>query len=467
MRDDFRLEKHPIVLMQPKVVPPLGWVGHIPFAYLVMDLLRPGCIVELGTHSGNSYLAMCQAVQKLKLPTRCFAVDSWEGDSHAGRYGDQIYQSLRARHDPRYGDFSKLVRARFDDALTEFSDGSVDLLHIDGLHTYEAVKHDFYTWLPKLSDKAVVLLHDTASVKHGFGVHEFFEELSRRFSCFEFHHSHGLGVVAVGKELPEAFASFMRCAQEDPAAMRTFFGALASNLVDEDGHAKTLAIESQPTICQLYYRAGHESFDDARKISVEVNAAEQVLDVQFRLPAGISPTYLRVDPADCPGIYGFQVWLRAGDSGPFQLLKGLHDRLGHVNAELMPSIGPMGVRIAAFDDDPYVEFEVGSELATFPGDLALEVMVRVSYEIVVTDPTVRHLIESSAGGELHARASARVDVQNVTREIFQRLELIEAVLNRSVEKTRNELEERLKKIDQDVVRLSTRGLRGWWQRRKG
>jgi len=226
MNRDFRLEDHPLILMQPRIVPPYGWVGHIPFAYLAVDLLRPHSLVELGTHSGNSYLAFCQAVHALELPCRCTAVDAWQGDAHTLHYGEQVYRALRSRHDPLYGDFSRLLRASFDEAVGQFEDGGIDLLHIDGLHTYEAVRHDFESWLPKLSDRAVVLLHDTSVRERGFGVGRFFEELSNRYACFDFRHSHGLGVVAVGSRLPAAFEAFMREAQASSESMRGFFEAL-------------------------------------------------------------------------------------------------------------------------------------------------------------------------------------------------------------------------------------------------
>src|SRR5204863_7314519 len=92
---------HPICLSAPRRLTAVtSWHGHIPFGMALIDLVRPKVFVELGTHSGDSYLALCQAVSELGLQTRCYAVDHWAGDAHAGRYGPEVLAELRAYHDP-------------------------------------------------------------------------------------------------------------------------------------------------------------------------------------------------------------------------------------------------------------------------------------------------------------------------------------------------------------------------------
>jgi methyltransferase family protein/SEC-C motif-containing protein len=188
--------------IRPAFFPPLSaWVGHGPFAFWLVESLKPDTIVELGAHYGYSYFCFCQQAAALKLNTKCFAVDTWKGDEHAGFYDESVFNLVSKINAEKYAGFSTLVRSTFDEAAGDFAEGSIDLLHIDGRHRYEDVKHDFETWRPKLSNKSVVLFHDT-QVRHGdFGVFRFWSEISREYPHFEFTHYFGLGVLGFGKDI--------------------------------------------------------------------------------------------------------------------------------------------------------------------------------------------------------------------------------------------------------------------------
>ena len=209
---------------------PYGWIQHIPFAFFLIEKLKPRIFVELGTHSGNSYFSFCQAVEELKLATKCYAVDTWEGDEHASFYDKNVFKKVKSINDEHFSRVSSLLKMTFDDALAYFNNQTVDLLHIDGLHTYEAVKHDFDTWLPKLSEQGVVIFHDTNVRERGFGVWKFWEELREKYISFDFVHGNGLGVLCVGGTVDEDFVSFCKEANHNPY-YRNFFSTLGNRIL--------------------------------------------------------------------------------------------------------------------------------------------------------------------------------------------------------------------------------------------
>ncbi len=211
-----------------RLVKPIGWAGHIPFAFWITGNLHPEIFVELGSHSGNSYFAFCQSVSTNSLSTKCYAVDTWQGDSQAGFYDEDVYHDVASYNEQHYHTFSRLLKMRFDEALPLFSNGSIDLLHIDGLHTYDAVRHDFETWLPKMSESGIVLFHDI-NVRHDdFGVYRFWEEVSARYPHLAFDHSSGLGVLAVGKKIDPLLAMMINVfgSEEGALHIKTLFSSL-------------------------------------------------------------------------------------------------------------------------------------------------------------------------------------------------------------------------------------------------
>lgn len=189
-----------------------AWSGHYFFAYDLVSNINPKVIVELGTHKGNSLFSFAQGIKDNNLSTELHGVDSWEGDEHAGLYPEEIYDSFIDIRKRLYPDVKIIPhRMYFDEAVDSFKNGSIDILHIDGLHTYEAVKHDFETWLPKVEkNHGIILFHDVCEKKEDFGVYKLWEELKEEYKTLTFEQYHGLGVLFLNKnmnDIPEELIS--------------------------------------------------------------------------------------------------------------------------------------------------------------------------------------------------------------------------------------------------------------------
>jgi hypothetical protein len=243
-----------------------AWLEHAPFAFWIVEALRPKLVIELGTAGGYSYFSLCQAVQWLGLDTRCFAVDTWRGDDHAGFYGEEVFRHVENHNRRRYSAFSTLVRSTFDEAVGHFQDGTIDLLHIDGRHGYADVKHDFSTWQPKLSRRAVVLFHDTNVRETDFGVWKYWAELTAIYPHFEFFHGHGLGVLGVGKHLPDKVRTLLVAGSEGETAteIQNIYARLGS------------AFTAQLTVQQLEVLVARQREDIASRAAEQTRLTDAV-----------------------------------------------------------------------------------------------------------------------------------------------------------------------------------------------
>ena len=190
----------------------LPWAGHRAFAYDYVRNERPSCIVELGSHYGCSAFAFLQAMKDGGIAGSFYAVDNWEGDSFTKNdYREDIYGQYKAIQDRCFsGQYSSadaaahMLRMTFDEAVLLFEDGSIDLLHIDGSHRYEDVKHDFLTWKNKVRKDGVIFFHDTADEEvfgEVLGSHVFWKELVSKYPLtMEFPFSLGLGILCFDEE---------------------------------------------------------------------------------------------------------------------------------------------------------------------------------------------------------------------------------------------------------------------------
>lgn len=190
------------------------WSGHRRFGYDLISYYQPEIVVELGSFYGCSAFAFMQAIRDNHLNTRMYPVDLWEaGDSFTLHdYEQDIYSFFVRVKEKEFSDINvEMLKMTFDSANKLFEEKSIDILHIDGSHAYEDVKHDFELWLSKVKDHGIILFHDVSEqLLYGetLGSCRFWKEIQEKYEyTVEMQFSWGLGVLFLDKGVYEDFIS--------------------------------------------------------------------------------------------------------------------------------------------------------------------------------------------------------------------------------------------------------------------
>lgn len=183
------------------------WSGHRRFGYDLVSYYEPENLVELGSFYGCSTFAFMQAIRKNQLSTKMYPVDLWEaGDKFTIHdYEQDVYGFFKKICESEFSDITvNMMKMTFDEAKSFFDDYSIDILHIDGSHAYEDVKHDYESWISKVKKDGIVLFHDVSEqLLYGktLGSCIFWKELKEKYPfTAEMQHSWGLGILFLSEE---------------------------------------------------------------------------------------------------------------------------------------------------------------------------------------------------------------------------------------------------------------------------
>ena len=136
-----------------------AWTGHGLFAMKLVESLNPKVTVDLGVDYGFS--TFCLAYPQIG---NVYGIDWFQGDEHAGYRDtypliDNLYQEVKQSFGISNIEF---IKGDFEEVAKTWNK-PIDILHIDGFHSYEAVTNDFINWTKFCHEESIVLFHDTES----------------------------------------------------------------------------------------------------------------------------------------------------------------------------------------------------------------------------------------------------------------------------------------------------------------
>lgn len=174
-----------------------AWTGHRAFAEWLIAERKPNVVVELGVDYGYSLFVMASALKLANPEGRMTGIDHFKGDEQTG------FRNTKGGVQTRLRDHGlmnvELIEGDFQDVAMTWTT-PIDVLHIDGLHTYDAVKSDVNAWRPHLASNGVILFHDIHVPDPKYEVKKVFDELTDGYRL-EFTHSAGLGIYTQDRDL--------------------------------------------------------------------------------------------------------------------------------------------------------------------------------------------------------------------------------------------------------------------------
>ncbi len=212
---------------RPRYLKGSGFIHYLPFAFWLVDVCRPNILVDTGIQDGLSYFALCQAVDKLDIPARCWGFGDWETADQKKRPVPTELANYNADH---YYDFSRIKSQELPGALSQFEDGTVDFLGINMAQPIAKPQGYFSTISAKMSSRGVVLLHGLEGVDEASAHHTLIKQITKDHEHVRFDDHTGALLVLFGDKQPDRLKQLvqLRAGSAELHSVQTVFSTLGA-----------------------------------------------------------------------------------------------------------------------------------------------------------------------------------------------------------------------------------------------
>ena len=193
-----------------------GWFDFPDVYDAVVDSAKSGSVfVEVGCWLGKSTAYLGSRIRRSRKKIKLYAVDTFKGSPNE----EAMMATVRRHRGSVFAAFQRNLRAAGVSHLVEpvvatsvnaskrFDDRSLDFVFIDACHTYEAVKADILSWLPKVKPGGVLAGHDFGTYRSVTqAVTELLGPVLVHQNCWIF-----VGGANVGASVPGSFGRPRAC----------------------------------------------------------------------------------------------------------------------------------------------------------------------------------------------------------------------------------------------------------------
>jgi predicted O-methyltransferase YrrM len=155
-------------LRHPALAPSFAVPSHLTGrdrAQLFRLAQRPALrtVVEIGSYLGASAVALAEGLKAAgNKAARVYCIDTWQNEGMSE--GPADHMATFRRHTAPYEPLIVAVRGRSTDVAAKLlaETGPIDLLFVDGDHSYDGVLADWRTFAPAMRHHGIVAFHDVA-----------------------------------------------------------------------------------------------------------------------------------------------------------------------------------------------------------------------------------------------------------------------------------------------------------------